>query len=180
MRFMNLRILIVCMSLLLVPVLFSSAEESIFVKDANSAKKVKVVRLIKSDLVILENGQKIRLIGVKGFDAPRKMNRPVDEYGFVIEEETDPTTSLEDSAYEFAQEIMEQKNIRVEYDVKTIDDEGYTLAYVFLMDGTLVNGELLRHGYAHLHLQPPNLKYADQLREAYREARFEKRGIHAE
>lgn len=157
------------------------AQEPIFIKStARSLSAIKVARLIKSDLVILENGQKIRLIGVKGFDAPRKTNRPADQYGFVIEDVSDPTILLEDRAYDFSRELLSQKKVRVEYDVKSIDSEGYLLGYLFLLDGTLVNAELLRQGYAHLHLQPPNLKYANQLREAYREARFEKRGIHAE
>lgn len=158
-----------------------AAENQFFTKDSLRYDSVKVVRLIKSDVILLEDGQKIRLIGIKGFDAPRrKMNRPADEYGFVIEEDVEPTTSLEDRAYEFAQELLDQKKVRVETDVKSTDADGYLLGYIFLQDGTFANAEMLKQGYAELHIQPPNLKYADQLREAYREARFEKRGIHAE
>ncbi len=157
------------------------AEETNWFKSSSGYKDVKIERIIKSDLVLLDNGKKIHLIGIKVFDEPKRGNRPTDKYGFVIEDSTsDPTTSIEDRAYEFASELMENKKVRVEYDVKTIDADGFILGYVFLPNGTMANAEILRQGFAELHIQPPNLKYADQLREAYREARSEKRGVHAD
>ncbi len=40
-----------------------------------------------------------------------------------------------------------------------------------------LNAEILRQGFANLSIRPPNMKFAKELREAYREARAEKRGL---
>jgi micrococcal nuclease len=167
-------------AVLIIPI-SAFADNGLLPRLSEGFKNIKVERMIKSDLIILENGKKIHLIGLKVFDEPkRKYNRPVDEYGFVIEDATtDPTTSVEDLAHDFAKELMENKKVRVEFDTQALDSEGYTFGYVFLADGTMANAEILRQGFAELSIQPPNFKYADQLREAYREARAEKRGVHA-
>ena len=156
-----------------------SADTDLLPRLSEGFKNIKVERMIKSDLILLENGKKVRLIGVKVFDAAKKYDLPRDQYGFVIEDTSDPTVSIEDSAHDFARELMENKKVRVEFDAQAADNEGNVLGYVFLPDGTMANAEILRQGFADLHIQPPNLKYAEQLREAYREARAEKRGIHS-
>jgi endonuclease YncB( thermonuclease family) len=171
-------------SILMFVLLFAAvparADSDFLLRVSDGYKEIKIERILKSDAVLLEDGKKIRLIGVKGFAAPKRVgNRPADEYGFVIEDPvTDPTTSIEDQAFEFVTELLEKKRVRIEYDTKSLDENGYTYGYVFLPDGTMANTEILRQGFGELSIQPPNLKYADQLREAYREARSEKRGVH--
>lgn len=177
---MRTKILMACLVLQLIfldPLCYS---DELFLKLSQGYKNVNIERLIKSDLILLENGKKVHLIGIKVFDEPRRKNLPTDQYGFVIEDTSDPTTSIEDRAQEFARDLMEHKKVRVEFDMKTIDKDGFVLGYVYLPDGKMANAEILRQGYAELHIQPPNLKYAEQLREAYREARAEKRGVHAD
>jgi endonuclease YncB( thermonuclease family) len=50
-----------------------------------------------------------------------------------------------------------------------------------LLDNELfVNAEILRQGFAFLQIRPPNTKYSKELREAYTEARLEKRGLQGE
>lgn len=155
------------------------AENEFLLKASDGYKEIKIEKILKSDTILLEDGKKIRLIGVKGFVAPKRYNRPTDEYGFVIEDRvTDPTTSIEDQAYDFALELLDRKRVRIEFDTQFRDSDGYIYGYVFLPDGTMANAEILRQGFGELSIQPPNLKYADQLREAYREARSEKRGVH--
>ena len=155
------------------------ADNDLFLRLSSGYKDIKIERVIKSDLILLENGKKIRLIGIKVFDVAKKYDLPRDQYGFVIEDTSDPTISLEDRAHDFAKELMENKTVNVELDMQALDEDGDTYGYVFLPDRTMANVEILRQGYAELHIQPPNLKYADQLRAAYREARAEKRGIHS-
>ena len=155
------------------------ADNDLFPRLSEGFKNVKVERMIKSDLILLDNGKRIHLIGIKVFDVAKKYNLPRDDYGFIIEDTSDPTTSVDDRAHDFARELMENKKVRVEFDAQALDDDGNTLGYVFLVDGTMANAEILRQGFAELRIQPPNVKYADQLREAYREARAEKRGVHA-
>jgi micrococcal nuclease len=53
------------------------------------------------------------------------------------------------------------------------------LAYVFLEDGTFVNGELVRLGYAHLLRSQSHLRYWKQLLKCQRQALEANRGIWA-
>jgi micrococcal nuclease len=51
------------------------------------------------------------------------------------------------------------------------------LAYVFLEDGSFINGELVRQGFAHLLRRQAKLRYWDRLLELQRKALKEKKGI---
>ncbi|MDI6606193.1 MAG: thermonuclease family protein, partial [Candidatus Omnitrophota bacterium] len=51
------------------------------------------------------------------------------------------------------------------------------LAYVYLEDGTFVNAQILKQGYASLMTIPPNVKYAELFLKLYREARENRRGL---
>ena len=148
---------------------------------ATKYENVKVERVIKADLIELDNGKKVRLIGLNAFEAPRKLNAERDKNGFIIEDPNpDPTTPIEERAYDFARELMERQKVTVELDTEATDENGRTWGYVFLENKTMANAEIIRQGFAELQIRPPNLKYADQLRDAYREARAEKRGIQAD
>jgi micrococcal nuclease len=158
-----------------------AGQDGLFTRLSNTYENARVERVIKSDLILLDNGKKIRLIGVKGINQPRPKEVERDKNGFIVEEDTsDPTTSLEDQASDFTERLLTGKKVKVEFDTQTTDDNGYTWGYVFFPDGTMANAEILRQGFAQLQIHPPNIKYADRLRDAYREARQEKRGIHAE
>lgn len=139
-----------------------------------------VVKVTNSDTLVLENSQRIKLIGVESIGMPAKKYLERDEKGNVIEVEEDAFIPLEDQAIVYAQDLLEGKKVRVEYDVNFKDAQGYTQAYVFLPDGRMANAQLLRMGFVHLRLSPPNLKYAPQLREAYQEAKKEMRGVQGE
>ena len=142
---------------------------------------VRVEHVVSAGILTLESGEKIRLIGLDALDAPRrKGNLPTDEHGFPIEEKADPQTPMEEQAYDFVKNLLEGQYVRLEFDAQIKSDDFKTLAYVFLKDGTLVNAEILRQGFANLKLTPLNRKYAPQLREAYQEARREKRGLQSD
>ena len=82
-------------------------------------------------------------------------------------------------SYLFAQKLLEGKRVRLEFDTEKKNDNYETLAYVFLpKDSLFVNAEIIRQGYAELSMSPLNTKYADQLREAYKEAKGEHRGLY--
>ena len=170
--------------LLIVPhqVAAESKINSIFGSDsAKNYSNVKVERVVSAGILTLESGEKIRLIGLEAPEAPRrKGNLPTDEHGFPIEEKADPQTPMEEQAYDFAKNLLEGQYVRLEFDVQTKSEDFKTLAYVFLKDGTLVNAEILRQGFANLKLTPLSTKYAHQLREAYQEASRENRGLQSE
>ena len=101
-----------------------------------------------------------------------------DEKGHVIEEPEEPTISLQEQALTYAQDLLENKKVRLEYDVDAGDtSSGYLNAYVYLPDHRMANVELLRMGFVKLRIVPPNVKYEDKLDLAYQEAKKEKRGL---
>ncbi len=142
-------------------------------------KDIRVARVSSVDRILLEDDVKLTLIGIKGpkLSKPRSVER--DKNGFVIED-SDPTTPFDLEALRYARSLVEGKSVRLEFDVQSRDDRGDRLAYVFLPDGRMLNIELVRNGYAEMRLMPPNMKYAEQFRSAYQEARREMRGMQGE
>jgi len=143
-------------------------------------KKIRVREVRSTDTIVLENDLKVRLIGLKALPLPEQAEAERDEHGFVIKEDR-PYATLEERALRFAKQLLEGKLVRLEFDVRRKDDGLKTLAYVFLIDDDrMANEMIIQNGYASLHIQPPNMKYAERFRAAYRAAREERRGIHAE
>lgn len=139
---------------------------------------VLVERIISADTIVLNNGKKIKLIGLKAPDAPRRPKVEYDKNGLPIENRVLPENTLEEKAYAFTHKLLIGKEIRLEFDEAKADAHFTTVAYVFLVDSNiLVNTEIIRWGYADLQIQPPNFKYEERLRAAYKEARQEKRGL---
>jgi micrococcal nuclease len=153
--------------------------DDIFFRRENRYKDVVVDKIRRADLIELESGEKIRLIGLKAPEAPRlKEKSDRDGHGFVVEEKATPQTPLREQAYDFVKTLLEGKHIRLEFDVEKNDPDHHTFAYVFLLkDNVFANAEILRQGYADLQIQTPNTKYAEKLRAAYREAFKERRGL---
>ena len=144
-------------------------------------KHVLVERVLSADEIMLEGGEHIQLIGLKAPEPPpRAREEQRDKYGFVIHEEN-PQMTIEERAFQFAKNLLQGKYVRLEFDEVKKSESFTTVAYVFLEDNNqLANAEILRQGYASLHIVPPNLKYVDILREAYQESRREKRGLQSE
>ena len=137
-----------------------------------------IVKVVSTDVVVLEDGRRLRLIGIESAgEAPRREVK-YDERGRIIEDEhTEAAIPLEEQALSYAQELMEGKKVKIEYDVESIDLQGHRFAYVHLPDGRMANAELLRQGFVRLQIRPPNVKHADALRGAYQEAKREQRGL---
>ena len=136
-----------------------------------------VVKATGSDTILLEDGRRIKLIGIESARPVKQKPVRYDKRGKVIEEKEEAAIPLEDQAVAYAQNLLEGKKVRLEYDVDALDQNSRRLAYVFLPDGRLANAELLRQGFVYLKVRPPNVKYEDKLRAAYQEARQEHRGF---
>ena len=106
---------------------------------------------------------KVRLIGV---DAPESKNVFRKKIGYYGKE-----------AKAYLTKILSGKNIKLVCDVDSLDQYGRTLAYVYLEDGTFVNADLMRNGYAMLMTIPPNVKFADEFLKLQQEARENNRGL---
>jgi endonuclease YncB( thermonuclease family) len=145
---------------------------------SNKQEKVLVVKVLASDLIVLEDGRHIRLIGIESIGSPPRKPVKYDDKGHVIEVPEGPTIPLEEQALTYAQDLMENKKVRLEYDIDAGDtSSGYLYAYVYLPDGRMANAELLRMGFVKLRTILPNVKYQDKLGNAYRQAKKEKRGL---
>jgi micrococcal nuclease len=127
----------------------------------SSALAVKVTRVIDGDTIELENGDRVRYIGV---DTPETVH-PSKAVQFMGKE-----------ASEFNRKLVEGKDVRLEYDVKKTDKYGRTLAYVYVGD-LFVNAELVKRGYAQIMTIPPNVMYQDLFLELQRGARKVKLGL---
>ena len=129
---------------------------------AGQSRTAVVERVVDGDTVVLAGGERVRYIGV---DTP-ELHHPkkgVEVYGR--------------EACEFNRQLVEGRRIRLERDVQAKDKYQRTLAYVFLDDGTFVNAELIRQGYARIFTIPPNVKYQDTFLALEREARLARRGL---
>ena len=114
-----------------------------------------MTKVIDGDTIVLENGTRIRYIGI---------NTPERGKPFYKE------------ATEANRELVEGKKVRLEYGFQN-DPYKRTLAYVYLDDGTFVNAWLVENGFARVSTYPPNVKYQDKFTELKRQAKEEKRGL---
>src|SRR5690554_4284766 len=156
---------------LLVFLLFTSCESKSQVEKRKNQQTKEiyypVTKIVDGDTFWIDNGsekgEKIRLIGI---DAPESQKRFKRDKGYFGKESKEYLTSL-----------LKGKKVRIEYDVTKLDRFGRTLAYVYLQDGTFVNAELVKSGYAVIMTIPPNVKYAEWFLELQVEAREKGRGL---
>lgn len=121
-----------------------------------------VLRVIDGDTILISTGENVRYTGI---DTPETVDprKPVEYFG--------------KEAAEYNRKLVEKKKVRLELDVQERDKYGRLLAYVYLEDGTFVNTELVKHGYARVATYPPNVKYQDLFLKLEREARENNRGL---
>ena len=127
-----------------------------------SQETYKVKRVIDGDTIELENGEKVRLIGI---DTPETLppSKEVEYFG--------------KEAGDFTKRMVEGKHVKLEFDVQKRDKYGRLLAYVYLEDSTFLNAELLKQGYATISTYPPNIKYVEEFARLQREAQENNRGL---
>jgi len=125
-----------------------------------------VVRVIDGDTIVIVPNEKVRLIGV---DTPETVhpNKTVQCFG--------------KDAKEFTRRMVEHKSIRLVLDESNVarhhkDRYGRTLAYVYFDDGTMLNAELIRRGYAHTYTRFP-FRHVAEFREMERAARSQAVGL---
>ncbi len=137
-----------------------------------------VARVVDGDTIVLSDGSRVRLIGI---DTPElhyseKLLKDSRRSGKDIK----TIQRMGKKAKEFTARLCLDKKVTLECDVEKRDRYGRTLAYVFLEDGTFVNAEIVKAGYAQIMTIPPNVKYADLFLKLEREARQGSRGLWAE
>jgi len=160
----------------------------------NTYDNILVVKVFDGDTILLESGEKVRLIGI---DCPEayesdKLVRDAQRIGQDIK----AIIEMGKKATEFTKNLIEGKRIRLELDVERKDKYGRLLAYVFLKAPNLriigdtdtakfkngipysfVNADIIVDGFAQPMTILPNIKYADLFQKLYQEARENKRGL---
>jgi micrococcal nuclease len=124
--------------------------------------EVLVRRAVDGDTLLLQDGRRIRLIGVDTPETKRE-GTPVQPWG--------------PEAHEFTARRVEGRTVRLEFDRERHDKYDRILAYVYA-DDRLLNEELLRAGLGRALLKFP---YSDTMKRRFKkaeqEARTARRGI---
>lgn len=118
---------------------------------------VKVKRIIDGDTIELEDGRKLRYIGI---DAP----------------EINGAECYAQEAKNKNSDLVLEKMITLEKDVSETDRYSRLLRYVYL-DGVMINEFLVEEGYAQASSYPPDIKHQERLIQAQETARQNKRGL---
>ncbi len=135
-----------------------------------------VAHVYDGDTIRLANGEKVRFIGI---DTPesienKKLLRDAARSGTAVPD----ILRMGHKASLYTKSLLEGRRVRLEFDIETRDKYGRLLAYVYRVDdGLCVNEDIIRNGYAYPMTIPPNIRYADKFRQAFREARKAGRGL---
>ena len=96
----------------------------------------RVSRIVRADVIEVEGVGPVRLLGIETPDG----KSPKEIYG-----------AHGQRALSFVEKMLLGQDVRIEFDGGTggsNDDAGQTLAYVYTRDGTLVNAEMVKQGFA--------------------------------
>jgi len=127
-----------------------------------------VTKVIDGDTIVLENGQKVRYIGI---DTP-ELHHPKKE-----------VECFSRQAFEENKKLVLGKKVFLQKDISEKDKYDRLLRYVFLDEkmstdeGSFVNLYLVKNGFAYAATFPPDVKYADLFLTAQKEARQKNLGL---
>lgn len=148
----------------------------------DSLKIYQVSDIVDGDTykVLIQNQEfKVRLLGI---DTPEASNNPKTRRDSQRnDQDVQEIIGLGKLATNFVHNYLnEGDSIKLELDVEHFDRYDRILAYVYLMDGRMMNEFLVREGYAQIMTYPPNVKFQELFLEAQRDARNNKRGLWAD
>lgn len=147
---------------LLIVVLAVTAVLAVLAKFGPKPDQELVLQVIDGDTIDIQPADdptRVRLIGI---DAP--------EQGECLYEESKEFLSTT---------LWPRTDIRLKYDVQRQDQYGRDLGAVFMPDGTFINEEIVKAGWARAVEYPPNVKYTARLKAAEGYAKQHNLGIHA-
>jgi endonuclease YncB( thermonuclease family) len=123
----------------------------------------RVNRVIRADSIEVEGEGPVRLIGIETPDG----KSPKEIYGVHGQR-----------ALSFVEKTLLGQDVRLEPDALSLakDDSGNTLAYVYLRDGTMVNGEMVKQGLAFVR-GTDQFRMANDFRGFEHEAMLSMRGV---
>ncbi len=153
---------IICLfSLALSHIIFSLPIKIIDTVYAVERETVTVSRVIDGDTIVLNDGRKVRYIGI---DTPETVH---------------PTKNVQcfgKQASNKNRELVLGKTVELEKDISETDRYGRLLRYVYL-DGVMINHKLVAEGYATTVTYPPDVKYKEEFSKAQAQARQARLGL---
>jgi endonuclease YncB( thermonuclease family) len=141
------------------PVSGSAAQEGL-PQPVSPPQRHRVLRTTDGDSLVLENGERVRLIGV---DTPETRHPEL------------PVQRFAKEASEFSKKTAEGKDVELEFGPELRDKYGRLLAYVWIGD-LLLNRALIRRGYGYAMTRFPHQRMEDFL-QAEKEARDRRYGM---
>jgi endonuclease YncB( thermonuclease family) len=143
----------------------STASDSPIPSTTPGRTEAQVVDVVDGDTIKVSIDGQVYTLRYIGIDTPETVapGKPVEWMG--------PEASAANAA------LVSGQTVYLEKDVSETDRYGRLLRYVYLADGTQVNAELVRRGYAHASTYPPDVKYQDLFRQMEREARAAEVGL---
>lgn len=117
----------------------------------------------------------MRLIGI---DTPEsRYNSKLVRDSRRSRKDTETILKMGREASDFTRRLVEGKRVRLVFDAQRYDKYRRLLAYVYLEDGTFVNGRIIEEGYAQVMTIAPNVRYARTFLKLEREARRKGNGF---
>lgn len=123
----------------------------------------KVRYVIDGDTFILEDNQRVRMIGI---DAPETSHRRYGKRG----------EAFGNDSKRYLKQLIEKKDVVLKPGQEPFDRFGRRLAYIYLEDGTFVNRKMIEDGYAETFRAFP-FQYKEEFQGLEREAKSEQRGM---
>lgn len=122
----------------------------------------KVKTVYDGDTVELEDGRKIRFLGINTPEVQHR-DKQADAGG--------------DEAKRWLIDALKNSKVRLEISAEKTDKYGRTLAHLFTENKQHINLQLVEAGLAAVSIYPPNLSYVNELVSAENQAEHAKRGI---
>jgi len=137
--------------------------------------KILVTKVVDGDTLHLENGDRVRLIGI---DTPEsKVNVKLRRDSKRTGKDYETIAAMGKKAAKFTAGLANDKYVKLEFDVQKRDRYNRLLAYVYLPNGKMLNAEIIRAGYAQVMTVPPNVAHQDMFLELQKEAMENNRGL---
>jgi endonuclease YncB( thermonuclease family) len=149
----------------------------VLIQEENDKREaVFVQKVVDDNTFLLSNGQRVKLLGM---DTPEKfVSKKLDKDTDISRMNKKTIQKLGQIVSDYIKNIVEGKKVFLEKEPNYDDKDRYNrlLRWIYLEDGTFVNGKIVKDGYAQVYEKFPVSKL-EELRNYQKEARENNRGL---